>query len=253
MPDLRKNIVEDFYLTPDYFEKELNTKFGSGFSIQPKFTQSAYFRFHNKSEMFDGLYFVGAGGDGTGAGDGTGGLGDGIGGGGAGAGIAGAPGSGAPVLPGGIRPPVLTLNTGPFGTVTGVNIVDAGTPFTRTPTITVLSDTGVNAVIKPRFSIVRDPIGVDPNTLIQVTDLVGLKQTGYIDGRAYYGQVFLKNGLLYAGVYETVGELVRVYDTLQESITGEVTTRPSAILRQGTDIQSNDPRLNLPGTPDNLT
>ena len=196
---------------------------------------------------------VGAGGDGTGAGDGTGGLGDGIGGGGAGAGIAGAPGSGAPVLPGGIRPPVLTLNTGPFGTVTGVNIVDAGTPFTRTPTITVLSDTGVNAVIKPRFSIVRDPIGVDPNTLIQVTDLVGLKQTGYIDGRAYYGQVFLKNGLLYAGVYETVGELVRVYDTLQESITGEVTTRPSAILRQGTDIQSNDPRLNLPGTPDNLT
>ena len=61
MPDLRKNIVEDFYLTPDYFEKELNTKFGSGFSIQPKFTQSAYFRFHNKSEMFDGLYFVGAG------------------------------------------------------------------------------------------------------------------------------------------------------------------------------------------------
>ena len=61
MPDLRNNIVEDFYLTPDYFENELNTKFGSGFSIQPKFTQSAYFRFHNKSEIFDGLYFVGAG------------------------------------------------------------------------------------------------------------------------------------------------------------------------------------------------
>ena len=61
LPNLRKNIVEDFYLTPDYFEKELNTKFGSGFSIQPKFTQSAYFRFHNKSEVCDGLYFVGAG------------------------------------------------------------------------------------------------------------------------------------------------------------------------------------------------
>ena len=54
-------IIEDFYLTPDYFENELNTKFGSGFSIQPKFTQSAYFRFHNKSEIYDGLYFVGAG------------------------------------------------------------------------------------------------------------------------------------------------------------------------------------------------
>ena len=61
MPDLRSNIVSDFYLTPDYFEKELNTKYGSGFSIQPKFTQSAYFRFHNKSEIYDGLYFVGAG------------------------------------------------------------------------------------------------------------------------------------------------------------------------------------------------
>ena len=61
MPNLRENIVEDFYLTPDYFEKELNTKYGSGFSIQPKFTQSAYFRFHNKSEVCDGLYFVGAG------------------------------------------------------------------------------------------------------------------------------------------------------------------------------------------------
>ena len=61
MPNLKDNIIEDFYLTPDYFEKDLNTKFGSGFSIQPKFTQSAYFRFHNKSEIYDGLYFVGAG------------------------------------------------------------------------------------------------------------------------------------------------------------------------------------------------
>ena len=61
MPNLKDNIIEDFYLTPDYFEKELNTKFGSGFSIQPKFTQSAYFRFHNKSEIYNGLYFVGAG------------------------------------------------------------------------------------------------------------------------------------------------------------------------------------------------
>ena len=61
LPDLKENIVEDFYLTPDYFEKDLNTKFGSGFSIQPKFSQSAYFRFHNKSEICEGLYFVGAG------------------------------------------------------------------------------------------------------------------------------------------------------------------------------------------------
>ena len=61
MPNLKKNIIEDFYLTPEYFEKDLNTKYGSGFSIQPKFSQSAYFRFHNKSEIYEGLYFVGAG------------------------------------------------------------------------------------------------------------------------------------------------------------------------------------------------
>ena len=61
MPNLRENIVADFYLTPDYFENDLNTKYGSGFSIQPKFSQSAYFRFHNKSEIYEGLYFVGAG------------------------------------------------------------------------------------------------------------------------------------------------------------------------------------------------
>ena len=48
-------------LVIDKMEKDLNTKYGSGFSIQPKFSQSAYFRFHNKSELYDGLYFVGAG------------------------------------------------------------------------------------------------------------------------------------------------------------------------------------------------
>ena len=41
--------------------KNYLAKYGSGFSIQPKFTQSAYFRFHNKSEIYNGLYFVGAG------------------------------------------------------------------------------------------------------------------------------------------------------------------------------------------------
>ena len=61
LPDIKKNVVNDFYLTPDYFEKDLSTLHGSGFSIQPKFSQSAYFRFHNQSEIFENLYFVGAG------------------------------------------------------------------------------------------------------------------------------------------------------------------------------------------------
>ena len=54
-------------------------------------------------------------------------------------------------------------------------------------------------------------------------------------------------------MYETPGILVQIYDTLQESIDAQVTTPPSAIQRQGTDINSNDPRLNIPGTPENLT
>ena len=61
LPGIKENVVSDFYLTPDYFEKDLATLHGSGFSIQPKFSQSAYFRFHNQSEVFNNLYFVGAG------------------------------------------------------------------------------------------------------------------------------------------------------------------------------------------------
>ena len=61
LPGIKENVLNDFYLTPDYFEKDLATLHGSGFSIQPKFSQSAYFRFHNQSEIFNNLYFVGAG------------------------------------------------------------------------------------------------------------------------------------------------------------------------------------------------
>ncbi len=61
MPGLRECIAEDFYVTPSHFRDNLNTLHGTGFSIQPTFGQSAYFRFHNKSEDIEGLYFVGAG------------------------------------------------------------------------------------------------------------------------------------------------------------------------------------------------
>ena len=61
LPGIKENVVSDFYLTPDYFEIDLSTLYGSGFSIQPKFSQSAYFRFHNQSEIYKNLYFVGAG------------------------------------------------------------------------------------------------------------------------------------------------------------------------------------------------
>ena len=104
------------------------------------------------------------------------------------------------------------------------------------------------------MTAVIDPIGVtDPDRLIQVTDLPGLKRTGYYDGKPYYGAVFYEDGIRYAGYYDTPGQKVQIYDTMQESIDAEVTTPPSAIQRQGTDINSNNPRLNIPGTPDNLT
>jgi hypothetical protein len=144
-----------------------------------------------------------------------------------------------------------------FGRIIRVNVLNPGLGFTEYPEISIVSPpgvepTGVNATFRPQFEIVRDPIVVDPEIIIQVTDLVGLKQTGYVDGRPYYGAVYYKDGVRYAGFYQTPGELVQVYDTLQESIDGVVVTRPSAIQRQGTDISSNDPRLNIPGTPDEI-
>ena len=48
-------------------------------------------------------------------------------------------------------------------------------------------------------------------------------------------------------------EIYKSLRILQESIDGEVTTRPSAILRQGTDITSNDPDLTFQEHLKNLT
>jgi len=144
------------------------------------------------------------------------------------------------------------------GVVVEVIVTDPGNGYlSPTPPIQVLptpvsppsgAPTGINATFLPQFEVVRDPIVIDPQKLLQVTDLVGLKQTGYVNGRAYYGAVYYDNGVRYAGFYETIGEPIRVYDTLRESIIAQVTTPPSAILRQGTDIRSNNPLLNIPGT-----
>jgi phytoene desaturase len=34
---------------------------GAAFGLEPRLTQSAYFRYHNRSDDVGGLYFVGAG------------------------------------------------------------------------------------------------------------------------------------------------------------------------------------------------
>ena len=61
LPGLSQAITADFDMTPADFETRYLSHAGAGFSIAPYFTQSAWFRFHNKSEAIDGLYLVGAG------------------------------------------------------------------------------------------------------------------------------------------------------------------------------------------------
>jgi phytoene desaturase len=61
MPGLLKHVVSERLLTPLDFETTLNTYLGSGFSFEPIFRQSAWFRPHNESEDVRNLYFTGAG------------------------------------------------------------------------------------------------------------------------------------------------------------------------------------------------
>ncbi|MYE35416.1 MAG: phytoene desaturase [Gemmatimonadales bacterium] len=47
--------------TPDRFRSEYNATLGNAFGIEPRLTQTAWFRPHNRSEELRGLYLVGAG------------------------------------------------------------------------------------------------------------------------------------------------------------------------------------------------
>ena len=61
LPGLSECIVDQFYMTPVDFEERYLSPEGAGFSVAPVFTQSAWFRFHNKAEGPANLYLVGAG------------------------------------------------------------------------------------------------------------------------------------------------------------------------------------------------
>lgn len=61
LPGLQENLVAEHYIDPLHFQNTLNSYLGSAFSVEPIFTQSAWFRPHNRSEDFENLYFVGAG------------------------------------------------------------------------------------------------------------------------------------------------------------------------------------------------
>ena len=61
LPGLRNRIVERFTMTPQDFADSLRSADGAAFGPEPVLTQSAWFRYHNRSPDVRGLYFVGAG------------------------------------------------------------------------------------------------------------------------------------------------------------------------------------------------
>jgi phytoene desaturase len=61
LPGLENEITADFFMTPEDFADDYLSVAGAGFSVAPIFSQSAWFRFHNRAEGPENLYLVGAG------------------------------------------------------------------------------------------------------------------------------------------------------------------------------------------------
>ena len=61
LPGISRHLVEPSFMTPLDFERTLRSRDGAAFGPEPVLTQSAWFRYHNRSPTVRGLYFVGAG------------------------------------------------------------------------------------------------------------------------------------------------------------------------------------------------
>lgn len=61
LPGLGDHLTASEVFTPETFRDRYLSPHGSGFSLEPRILQSAYFRPHNVSEEVAGLYLVGAG------------------------------------------------------------------------------------------------------------------------------------------------------------------------------------------------
>ncbi|MEZ5680460.1 MAG: phytoene desaturase [Erythrobacter sp.] len=61
IPGLSERIVTKFHYAPRDFAMDLNAYMGSAFSLEPLLTQSAFFRGHNRDDVIDNFYLVGAG------------------------------------------------------------------------------------------------------------------------------------------------------------------------------------------------
>ena len=152
----------------------------------------------------------------------------------------------------------LSYNCDPFGKIKSVKILRAGN-FTSSPNIMMKSDTGLNARFTPVFDVIRDPLPVEPiiSDIVQVFDLVGLNINGYVGGKEYYGNVYFKNGVKFAGTTAKSGTDIRVFETREASISGvdvpvtrvqrveeDIVTTVST-----TDVITADPEASQPTTP----
>jgi phytoene desaturase len=61
LPGLGAHVTTRFQMTPLDFQRDLRSADGAAFGPEPLLTQSAWFRYHNRSPDVSGLYFVGAG------------------------------------------------------------------------------------------------------------------------------------------------------------------------------------------------
>jgi phytoene desaturase len=61
LPGLKENLATCFHYAPTDFGRDLAAHNGSAFSLEPVLWQSAFFRAHNRDDVIDNLYFVGAG------------------------------------------------------------------------------------------------------------------------------------------------------------------------------------------------
>ncbi len=61
IPDIHDRIVTKFSYTPKDFKADLSAHMGSAFSLEPVLWQSAYLRGHNRDDVIENYYLVGAG------------------------------------------------------------------------------------------------------------------------------------------------------------------------------------------------
>ena len=61
IPDIHERIVTKFHYAPSDFSTDLSAHLGSAFSLEPVLTQSAFFRGHNRDDVINNFYLVGAG------------------------------------------------------------------------------------------------------------------------------------------------------------------------------------------------